>query len=242
MDFFGDDDVLPHEINNISIDSRRINKGELFYAIKGDRFDGHEFIAAAQEKGACAAVISREKAPGIQNLNSGMPLIIVDDTLKALQNIAHFHRTQFKIPVMALTGSVGKTSTKEFTAAVLARKYSTLKSEKSFNNAIGIPLTLLKLRPFHEIAVLEMGTNHFGEIEALCNIAEPGYGLILNIAEAHLEFFGDLQGVLKAKLELFHGLREPRLGIYNSDDPWLTKASMPLQQKLTFGIEKDADV
>ena len=139
-----------------------------------------------------------------------MPLIIVEDTLEALQNIAHFYRTQFKIPVMALTGSVGKTSTKEFTAAVLARKYSVLKNEKSFNNAIGIPLTLLKLRPFHEIAVLEMGTNHFGEIEALCNIAEPGYGLILNIAEAHLEFFGDLQGVLKAKLELFHGLREPR--------------------------------
>jgi len=240
--YSGGEFALQIKVPKISIDSRRIQKGELFIVIKGDNFDGHKFVKDALTKGACGAVVENDKLSEFESQFPEAVFLGVENTLKALQDIAHFPKNRFSIPFIAITGSVGKTSTKELTAAVLAGKFNTLKSEKSFNNAIGIPLTLLELRQTHQIVVLEMGTNHFGEIAELCQIAQPQYGVILNIAEAHLEFLGSLKGVLRAKLELFNGLVGEKVGIYNADDPMFTGQNMLLNKTKTFGVDSNADI
>ncbi len=242
QNFLGEAAALRHHIRGVSIDSRTTAPGDLFIAIKGERFDGHDFVRQALAAGAVGAVVKLDALPTLSQALPEAVLIGVPDTLAALGQIAHYHRSRFTVPVLALTGSVGKTTTKELVASVLGRRFDTLKSKKSFNNAIGVALTLLEMRSHHGAVVLEMGTNHFGEIAALCRMAKPEYGLILNIAEAHLEFFGDLQGVLKAKLELFEGLVGERVGFFNADDPLLAAAHLPVRRAVSFGTDKSAHV
>jgi len=218
---------------NISIDSRTIKKGQVFIAVKGDNFDGHNFVARAFQRGASAAIISR-------NVNTRPKyrprLIRVKDTVKTLGEVARAHRLKFKIPVVAVTGSNGKTTTKDLLAHVLSVRYRVLKSEASFNNHIGLPLTLLKIRDRHEVVVLEMGTNHRGEIGRLSRMAVPDIGVITNIGPVHLEFLKTLRNVFKAKTELLKGLRRGGTAVLNKDDIFLRNIKNPGCKKTYFGI------
>lgn len=186
----------------VTTDSRVNSPGRIFFALRGESFDGHDFVRQALSNGCAMAVIDKKEAaiPG--------RTILTGDVLLSLQKLACFHRQQFDIPVMAITGSNGKTTTKEMIRAVLSARYKTLATSGNFNNHIGVPLTLLELDPSHQIAVIEMGANHIGEIESLCNIAMPDHGLITNIGSAHLEGFGSPEGVVKAKSELFRYLKK----------------------------------
>ncbi len=210
---------------HIGTDTRKDLKGKIFWALKGERFNANKFIPAALEKGAVLAVgddPSYENAPDV---------IVVKDSLKALQDLANLHRRQSKAKVIALTGSNGKTTTKELIFNVLKQKYQTIATEGNLNNHIGVPLTLLRIRPGTEIAVVEMGTNHFGEIETLCRIAEPDYGYITSFGEAHLEFFGDLEGVIRAKTELYEYLRQHNKEVFvNFDNPVQVKHSQGIKR------------
>ena len=179
-------------------DTRKIEKGSLFIAIKGPNFDGHDFVGEAAKKGAAGAIVSRD----LPSPKPGFTVILVNNTVKALGGIAKFHRSRFDIPVIALTGSNGKTTTKEMLALILSSKYKVLKNEGTENNFIGVPQTLLKLNERHEIAVIELGTNHPGEIGYLADIVQPNCGIILNIGPSHLEFFGSVENVRKEKLDL----------------------------------------
>lgn len=208
-------------VREISIDSRSLKRGDAFIAIKGDRFDGHDFIDAAIKKGACCLITQRE------GKRSGITFIKVRDTTKALGDIAAFKRKKFKqIPVIAVTGSCGKTTAKEMIAAVLAEKFKVLKNEGTKNNQIGLPLTLLKLDSSYDIAVLEIGTNHFGEVEYLSRIAQANIGVITNIGESHLEYFKNLNGVFREKYTLIKNLSWPAIAVLNADDKFLRKAAL----------------
>ena len=185
----------------VSIDTRTLKPGNLFFAIKGPRFDGHEHIQKALDKGAVSVIIENEK---YQNDRT----ILVSDVLATLQGLATFHRLQFEIPVIGLTGSNGKTTTKELLNSVLSEKFQVLATKGNLNNHLGVPLTLLNLHSNHEVAIIEMGANHKKEIDALCRIALPTIGLITNIGKAHLEGFGGIEGVAKGKTELYRYLEE----------------------------------
>ena len=200
------------EVLGVELDSRKLQEGYLFLATKGERVDGHSFISQAFEKGCFGVVCEKlpEKMEG--------PCILVEDSFKALQDIAIYYRKQLKIKVVGITGSVGKTSTKEVIASTLAEKYNVLKTEGNFNNEIGLPLTVLKIRDEHEIAVLEMGINHFGEMHRLSRIAQPDVCVITNIGQCHLEFLGDRDGVLKAKTEMFDFMNPNGVVCLNGDD------------------------
>ena len=200
------------EVLGVELDSRKLQEGYLFLATKGERVDGHSFISQAFEKGCFGVVCEKlpEKMEG--------PCILVEDSFKALQDIAIYYRKQLKIKVVGITGSVGKTSTKEVIASTLAEKYNVLKTEGNFNNEIGLPLTVLKIRDEHEIAVLEMGINHFGEMHRLSRIAQPDVCVITNIGQCHLEFLGDRNGVLKAKTEMFDFMNPNGVVCLNGDD------------------------
>jgi UDP-N-acetylmuramoyl-tripeptide--D-alanyl-D-alanine ligase len=185
----------------ISIDSRQIKEGSLFFALKGEAFDGNEFANNALTNGASYAIIDDPR------YKVGDRTILVENSLTLLQRLANFHRKHFDIPVLAITGTNGKTTTKELLFSVLSKNYKTLATQGNLNNHIGVPLTLLRLKPETEIAIIEMGANHPGEIDVLCRIAEPTHGIITNIGKAHLEGFGGFDGVIKAKTELYHFLR-----------------------------------
>lgn len=186
----------------ITTDSRNCPKGAIFIALKGDSFDGNKFAAMALEKGcACAIVDEREYATDER-------CILVDDCLKTLQALAREHRRKFHIPVIGITGTNGKTTTKELVSAVLSKKYDVLSTQGNFNNDIGVPKTLLRLNPAHEIAVVEMGASHPGDIKTLVEIVEPDYGIITNVGRAHLQGFGSFEGVVKTKGELYDFLRQ----------------------------------
>ncbi len=185
----------------IATDTRKEVKDCLFFALKGERFDANAFAEDARAKGAALVITSRSELEGKDGF------FYAPDTLEALQDLARFHRRQMKARILAVTGSNGKTTTKELMAAVLQKKYRTLATEGNLNNHIGVPLTLLRIKPETEWAVVEMGTNHPGEIAALCDIAEPDYGYITGFGEAHLEFFGDLNGVVKEKTALYRALK-----------------------------------
>ncbi len=204
-------------IRGISIDSRSIKKGEAFIAIKGEKFDGHDFISAAIKKGA-GCIITQEKP-----FKKGATFIRVKDTLEALGGIASFHRQRFNLPLIAVTGSNGKTTTKEMIATVLSEKFKVLKNPGTRNNHIGLPLTLLELDNSYEAAVVEIGTNHFGEVSYLGNIAQANIGVITNIGQAHLEYLNDLKGVFKEKYSLINCLKAPAVAILNADDNFLKK-------------------
>ncbi|MFT4662851.1 MAG: UDP-N-acetylmuramoyl-tripeptide--D-alanyl-D-alanine ligase, partial [Patiriisocius sp.] len=181
----------------ISTDTRKITEGSIFFALKGDNFNGNKYAEEALEKGASYAIIDEEKYRKSDNF------IIVDDVLKALQDLATYHRSQLTIPVIGLTGSNGKTTTKELIRAVLSQKHNCLATVGNLNNHIGVPLTILSITKEHEIAIIEMGANHVGEIESLCRIALPNFGLITNIGRAHIGEFGGFDNIIKAKTELY---------------------------------------
>jgi UDP-N-acetylmuramoyl-tripeptide--D-alanyl-D-alanine ligase len=182
-----------------SIDSRTLAPGELFFAVKGERLDGHDYVAAALEKGAVAAVVQKSELPRYPD---NPRLLAVEDTLAALQTLATAVRKVWGKPLVGVTGSAGKTTTKEAIAHVLAAHFRVLKSEGNFNNHFGLPLMLLKLEPEHDVAVIEMGMSHAGEIRALAKIARPEIGVVTNVAPVHLEFFDSIAGIARAKYEL----------------------------------------
>lgn len=191
---------LQHPV--VSTDSRQLTRGCIFFAIKGERFDGNAYALSAIELGAAYAVVDDP------NLQAHPQLIYVENTLVALQELAALHRAKLSIPVVAITGTNGKTTTKELTASVLAKKFKVLATEGNLNNHIGVPLTLLRLRQEHQMAIIEMGASALGDIDELCQIAQPNYGVITNIGLAHLEGFGSIEGVEATKGELYDWLRE----------------------------------
>ena len=213
----------------VTIDSRQVSRGSIFFAIRGDRFDGNDYAAAALEAGASFAVVDRPETA------AGDRFLLVEDALLSLQQLARQHRRQFQIPVIAITGSNGKTTTKELVSAVLASRYSLHFTRGNLNNHIGVPLTLLAMRPETEVAVIEMGANHVGEIDALCRIAEPTHGLITNIGKAHLEGFGGLEGVRRGKSELYRYLASrDGVAFINKDEKHLEDLAQPVQKKLFY--------
>ncbi len=219
---------------HICTDSRKVEKGDFFFALSGPRFDGNAFALQALRDGAACAVVSDEELVRKDNR-----CLYVPDTLVALQELAHTHRMHFDIPVIAITGTNGKTTTKELTRSVLAQKYAVLSTEGNLNNHIGVPLTLLRLTEEHEIALVEMGASGAGEIELLASIAHPTAGLITNVGKAHLEGFGSIEGVLEAKSELPEFLKAHG-GTYflNADDPRLF-AKWASFAAITYGLDKD---
>lgn len=220
---------------SVSIDSRTVKKGDVFIAIKGDKFDGHDFVEEAFKKGASLAVISEKKF----QTNYKNRLIKVKDTVKALGDIAALHRLKFDIPVVAITGTNGKTTAKDMAGYVLESKYNVLKNETSKNNLIGLPLTLLGLERKHDVAVLEMGMSRLGEIDRLSEIAKPKIGVITNIGPSHLEFLGTLKNIFIAKSELLRRLSPEDRAILNKDDAYLRDIKGVKCKRIYFGIEKN---
>jgi len=225
-------------IAGISTDTRTIKGRELFVAIKGNNFNGHDFIPSAIKKSSAALVVS-EKRKFYYPKES--VVILVKDTTHAFGDIARFHRLKFKIPVIAITGSNGKTTAKEMIAEVISKKLKVLKSEGTQNNHIGVPLTLLRLNSKHKVAILELGTNHPGEIKYLSRIALPTIAVITNIGPAHLEFFKTPQTVFKEKSSLLQGLKKPAYAILNNDDSYLSKIKGKGLKIISFGIRNKSD-
>lgn len=225
-----------YEVSGVVTDSRSVEKDFLFIAVKGERVDGHDFIDMAFEKGALAAVC--EKAP----VSAHGPYILVEDSLIALKEIAKWYRKQLDIKVVGITGSVGKTSTKEFISSVLSQRYQVLKTEGNFNNEIGLPLTVLKIKDSQDVAVLEMGISDFGEMHRLSEIARPDICVITNIGQCHLENLGSRQGILKAKSEIFDFMNEDGSICVNGDDDMLvTIGEVHGIKPVRFGMNKHND-
>lgn len=218
----------------ISTDTRSIQPGSIFFALKGEHFDGNAFAKNAVAAGAAYAIVS-------DTTITGENIIHVEDTLASLQQLAKEHRNHLKIPVIGITGSNGKTTTKELTATVLSGKYKVYATQGNLNNHIGVPLTILGIPSGTEILICEMGANHIGEIKELCSISQPTHGVITNIGRAHLEGFGSFEGVKKAKGELFDFLREhDGFAFVNADDASLLEISAGIQQKTTYAIKDDS--
>ena len=221
----------------VSTDSRKVVPGSLFVALRGDRFDGHDHVAAAFAGGAVAALVARE-LPGVG------PLLVVEDTVAALGRLAAGWRARHRLPLVAITGSTGKTTVKEMVAAILGRLGPVLATRGNLNNHIGVPLTLFDLDASHRAAVVEMGANHAGEIDYLARLARPSVGLVTNAGPVHLEGFGSVPGVARAKGELFAGLGADGTAVINADDAhaavWHELAAD--RRVLTFGVTADADV
>ena len=221
----------------ISTDSRSIEKDCVFVAIKGERFDGNDFAYKVASDGIAACVIAdRNDLPHHERL------FIVDDSISTLQQLAKLHRERINITVIGITGTNGKTTTKELTAAVLSKKYNIIYTQGNYNNHIGVPLTLLQMRPDTEMAVVEMGANHINEIAQLCSIAQPDFGLITNIGKAHIEGFGSFEGVVKTKNELYEHLRNNGGKIFvNNDNTLLRELSKDLTC-FSYGKDNNADI
>src|SRR5882724_6070185 len=203
-----------------SIDSRTIKPGELFFAVKGERLDGHDFVEAALHNGAVGAVIERKRVARFADTSK---LLVVDDTLLALQSLGAAVRRRWGKPLVAVTGSAGKTTTKEAIAHVLAARFRVMKSEGNLNNHFGLPLQLLKLEPEHEIAVIEMGMSHAGEIATLAKLSRPDVGVVTNVAPVHLEFFKSVVEIAGAKRELIESLPAAGAAILNADDEYVSQ-------------------
>jgi len=219
----------------VSTDSRKIPEGCLFFALKGENFNGNLFASKALEKGASYAIVDETK-------NKNDRIIMVDDVLKCLQDLACYHRHQLKTKILAITGTNGKTTTKELISAVLSQKYNVTCTPKNLNNHIGVPLSLLRLTPQTEIGVIEMGASHPGEIADLCKIIDPDLGLITNVGKAHLAGFGSLEGVIKTKAALYEFLRKKEGKCFiNIDNSLLLKQAGGLEQ-LTYGKSENAQL
>jgi len=220
----------------ITTDSRNCPPDSIFFALKGDKFDGNDYIEQALQNGAAFAVGDRAGLPEDKRI------IRVDNVLTSLQDLATYHRKQLYTKVIAITGSNGKTTTKELIAAILSAQYPVLFTQGNLNNHIGVPLTLLRLKPEHRFAVIEMGANHPGEIRELCRIADPDFGLITNVGKAHLEGFGSFEGVVRTKTELYEYLREKNGMIFvNVDNPILKERSQNINT-IYYGTSPEAFV
>ena len=223
-----------------SIDSRTIQPGDLFFAVKGERLDGHDFVEQAFSKGAVAAVVRKDQL-GKYLVNT--PLLQVDDTLVALQTLAAAVRRLWGKSLIGVTGSTGKTTTKEAIAHVLSSRFRVLKSEGNFNNHFGLPLTLLRLEPEHDAAVIEMGMSHLGEIAALAKIAQPEIGVVTNVAPVHLEFFESIGEIARAKYELIDSLPAGGIALLNADDEYVSQFGRDFHGKVVlYGLRTQADV
>ena len=245
----------------ITTDSRECPSGSIFFALKGESFDGNAFAGKALQSGCAYAVVDNAEVAGnscIIDINSSkidinarnnvvmldkciLRMIVVDDVLTTLQQLACLHRKTLGIPVIGITGTNGKTTTKELTAAVLSKKYNALFTQGNLNNHIGVPLTLLKLTREHEIAVIEMGANHPGEIRDLANIALPDYGLITNVGYAHLEGFGSFEGVLRTKGELYDFIREHEGKVFIDKDSKDLAGIVEGLERITYGIASETE-
>lgn len=235
--------LLNTVITGVSTDTRTINQGDLFIPLVGENFDGHYFLDQAIEKGGAAILVHRKDSQFFPDLYPEVPTIKVDDTLKALQDLAAYRRSQFDIPVVAITGSNGKTTTKDMVALVLSQRYNVLKTEGNFNNEIGLPHTLFRLEDYHEAAVLEMGMSALGEIHRLAEIARPSIAIITNIGVSHLENLGSRENILKAKMEIFDFFTPEDKAILNKDDEFLgnIKEEFPFEVEY-YGIGDNADI
>ena len=239
-----------HRIRQISTDSRSVRRGDLFVALRGDRYDGHEFVPAVLAQGAIGAIVLDEyrlpSGSATVRRIEGRPapfLFGVRDPLFAYQQLATHHRSRFHIPVVAVTGSNGKTTTKEMVAAVLAQRWPVLKTEGNFNNRIGVPYTLFRLTARHQAAVIEMGVDQHGQTTRLCEMVRPTIGLITNIGPDHLEFFGSMEGSAQAKAELLDLLPADGTAILNADDPYFDYLAARAQCRvMSFGFSEMADV
>jgi UDP-N-acetylmuramoyl-tripeptide--D-alanyl-D-alanine ligase len=221
--------------SGISTDSRTVGEGQLFWALKGESFDGHDFVKEAIQRGAAGAVVDKDRNPDLP-ANTRAAILGVPDTLKALGDLARWWRHRFKARVTAITGSAGKTTTKEMTSAILSLEGFTLKNEGNLNNLIGLPLSLFLLDESHRYAVLEMGMNRPGEIGRLTEITDPDVGLITNVGRAHIEGVGSIEGVARAKVELLEKMSPRALAILNGDDRILMQAAAAFRKKpITFG-------
>ena len=220
------------QIKDVTIDSRRVSNGSVFVCIKGERLDGHDFIESALKNGA-AAVISEKPAKG--------NIILVDSALDAFQSIAAAYAEQFDIPRIGVTGSVGKTTTKELLYSVLSQKYRTFKNEANLNSQTGVPITLLKLAPEYEAAVIEMGMSKFGEMDRLAKMVRPTLAVYTNIGESHIEFLGSKDGIFNAKTEMLKYLPENALVIINGDDPILARIKAMRKNVVSCGFSEEND-
>ncbi len=223
--------------NGCSTDTRTLKAGELFIALKGERFDGHNFISTAEQTGAAAVMLE-------QNIKTTLPSIVVSDTKKAMGQLAKSWREKFGIPVVAITGSNGKTTVKEMLTSILMQKTNVLSTPGNLNNDIGVPLTLFGLDKEHHYAVIEMGANHPGEIRLLTDLVQPDVAVITQCAPAHLEGFGSIEGVAKAKSEIYDGLSEKGIAVINADDEYAEywKDMTHSQKQILFAIQNPADI
>lgn len=229
-------------IAEISIDTRTLNVGDMYIAIKGEKNNGNKYVEQALENGAMACIVDEMPDKRILEKYKDRIIIKVENSLKALQDLAKYKRSLYNIPVVAVTGSVGKTSTKDIIASVLSERYNVLKTEGNFNNHIGLPLTLLKLKD-HTAVVVEMGMNHFGEISTLTNIAKPTVAVITNIGTSHIGNLGSRENILKAKLEILEGLSKEGTVIINNDNDLLNNwaKSVDNYNVISYGIENKSD-
>ncbi|MBW1801605.1 MAG: UDP-N-acetylmuramoyl-tripeptide--D-alanyl-D-alanine ligase [Deltaproteobacteria bacterium] len=226
----------------LSTDSRTISGSDIFWALRGEKFDGHDFIPQALEKGASGILVEKDHTIDRMMIKP-QAVIAVRDSLKALGDLAGWWRHQHDIRVAAITGSAGKTTTKEMTAGILSVSSKVLKTQGNYNNLIGLPLTLFRLGEDHQKAVLEMGMNHFGEIGRLTEIADPDIGLITNVGRAHLEGLGDITGVARAKVEMVEKISREGQVILNGDDELLMKTALPFKRPtITFGLGPKNDI
>ena len=222
-------------VTGVVIDSRAVTPGALFAAIPGERVDGHDYIGKAFDLGAACCLAQRVPA------GETRPVICVPDTAAALETLARAYRARFSIPVLGVTGSVGKTTAKEMVASVLSQRWNTLKTEKNFNNQLGVPLTLFRLEPEHEAAVVEMGVSHFGDMAPLAAMVQPTAMLFTIIGHAHLEFLRDRRGVLQEKTSVLDTMPDDAVAFCNGDDD-LLRAMTCRQRKVTFGLSAGCDV
>ena len=232
-----DKPVVDVAITGTAIDSRKVLLGSLFVAIAGERVDGHDYIAAARQAGASAALVSvRQHDP--------LPQIVVADVVQAFGILAKFWRQQSNAKIVAVTGSNGKTTVKEMIAAILSQCGSVIATQGNLNNELGVPLTLTRISTSTDYAVIEMGANHRGEISRLVEMAQPQFSIINNVAAAHLEGFGDLMGVAKAKAEIFLGLADDGVGVFNADMDYVNQWKQVLanRKSLSFALDNDADI
>ncbi|MBS1538248.1 MAG: UDP-N-acetylmuramoyl-tripeptide--D-alanyl-D-alanine ligase [Bacteroidetes bacterium] len=242
-EIFGEHTVffLPEFTIGVSTDTRTLERGNIFIALKGEQFDGHSSLNSACEKGASVLIIEDGYKSKLSTEISSYPHIVVESTITALGQLGKHHRNRFRIPIVAIAGAAGKTSTKELTAHLLSQRFSTLKTQANFNNQIGVPLTLLQLTSEHTAAVIEIGTNEPGEIEILSDICSPTHGLITNIGKEHLEKLIDLDGVEREETALFRALARTNGQILiNMDDERLSNYSVSYPHALSYGIEHPA--
>ncbi len=236
------DAVLDVPVTRVCTDSRALEVGDVFVALKGERFDAHAFVPDAIARGAVLAVVRKAWLRRNGRAAAGLPLLVVDDTLTAYGAIARIHRGRFPIPILLITGSNGKTSTKELVAAVLETKYRVLRTEGNYNNLVGLPATLLRLEQAHEVAVVEAGTNQPGDIPALCAIAQHTHAVITNIGRAHIERLLSREGIAAEKGVVYRTLPGDGTAIVNADEPLVRRQVPRGRRRILFGHAKDADV